>query len=119
MQRTSAQSEHLRLNAPVPSPMFNIQPAVVRRGAPEVAGAAADIQPASGAGALDLFADLSGSSGSQAAQAEAAAAVQSTAGNAEGVSLPHLVVECAIPGLALFWCRSIVRIPGMPAALET
>jgi hypothetical protein len=37
------------------------------------------------AGALDLFADLSGSSGSQAAQEAAEAAAQWTAPNAEGV----------------------------------
>jgi hypothetical protein len=112
MQQTSAQSEHLRLTAPVPSPMFNIQPALVRCCAPEVSGEMADIQPASGAGALDLFADLSGSSGSQAAQAAAEAAAQSTAANAEGGVPLHLVVKCVMPLLALFGCRYAVQILG-------
>ena len=68
----------------------------------------ADVEQACGAGALDLFADLQGSSGSQAAQAEAAAAAQSTAVNAEGASLSHLAAECMMRHSALFWCTSLL-----------
>lgn len=75
---------------------------------------------APGAGALDLFADLSGSSGSQAAQAAAEAAAQSTAVSAEGVLLSRSC--CRASGTSfgtVYWCRSAAQIPGIRAGAAT
>jgi hypothetical protein len=79
----------------------------------------ADVEPACGAGAMDLFADLSGSSGSQAAQAEAAAAAQSTAVNAEGGVLSHSVVKCAFASVTTVWVRLCCSDPRHACAATT